>query len=184
MVDISFNTWFPVLTLMAGYTMKLVEDRLTHQRTMQRERESRRDSRRIQLAERHADFQRKTLLDLQEALQDLLRACGAIIHADAMKFRETGLWGKAKVEEEISQKQFDSNRKCILLIVRVADDEIRKKAHEFRQAVMTASNSPDEKTANDRMFATVSQIDNLHELIGKQLRTIDETEQAQLNLTV
>ena len=45
--------------------------------------------RRDQLAERRANFQRQTLLELQEAVQDLFRATGAAHVQDERAFRET-----------------------------------------------------------------------------------------------
>jgi hypothetical protein len=178
MADITPTTWFPVLTLVAGYIMKAVSDRLDHSRAVQRERENRRETHRIQLAERRAEFQRKTLLDLQEAIQDLLRASGSIIHSDTMTFRTTGEWRRQKLPEGLSQDQFVANRKCILLIVRVRNDEIRNLAHSFRIAALDASNSPDEKTANSKMLGAGDNSERLHKLIGEQLRQLDDEEES------
>ena len=178
MTDISSAAWFPVVTLVAGYIMKAISDRLDHTRAVQRERENRRETRRAQLAERSAEFQRTTLLDLQEAIQDLLRASGSIIHADTMSFRTTGEWRRQKLPEGLSEAQFEANRKCILLTVRVRNDEIRNLAHTFRIVVLDASNSLNEQTANNEMLIAGENSERLHKLIGEQLRKLDDDEQA------
>jgi hypothetical protein len=178
MTDISSTAWFPVVTLVAGYIMKAISDRLDHSRTVQRERENRRETRRIQIAERRADFQRKNLLDLQEAIQDLARSSGAIIHADTMKFRETQQWRRHLLPEDLNQAQFEATRKCILLIVRIRNGEIREIAQIFRLAALDASDSPDEATAQKRMNAAVEDLKKVHELIGAELRKLDDDEEA------
>ena len=58
--------------------------------TVEREREARNATRRDQLFERRATFQRETLLALQEAASDLGRATGRISHLDTMAVRTTG----------------------------------------------------------------------------------------------
>ena len=76
----SATGWFPVFTLLLGATIALISGVITsllqHRLTSQRERETRRELRRDQLAERRADFQRETLIQLQEATTDLSRAVG------------------------------------------------------------------------------------------------------------
>ena len=61
----------PVVSLLLGYGMKYLEDRIQHNRTLERERETRAALRKDAFAERRSQFQRQTLLDLQPALLDL-----------------------------------------------------------------------------------------------------------------
>jgi hypothetical protein len=84
--------WFPALTLLVGFGVKSVSDWFQDRRALRREREARTEARRDQLRERRSDFQRQTLLDLQEAASDLIRACGAIYVQNVAAFRQTGLW--------------------------------------------------------------------------------------------
>jgi hypothetical protein len=53
--------------------MKYFEDRVQHNRTLERERETRRALRQDAIVERRTQFQRQTLLELQPALTDLGR---------------------------------------------------------------------------------------------------------------
>src|SRR5260370_35432981 len=115
MVDVTSSECFPVMTVVTGSIMKAVSDRLEHSRALQRERENRKEMRRIQLAERRADFQRQTLLDLQEVLKDFARAAGAAYHADVMAFKKTGTWAKQLVPAEIDNNILIAKRGCLML---------------------------------------------------------------------
>jgi hypothetical protein len=176
MVDIATSTWFPVVTLVAGYLMKAVSERLEHSRILQRERENRRETRRMQLAERRADFQRQTLLDLQEAIQDLARATGAAHHEDRMAFKKTQVWQRQPLGEKLNNDLLNASRRCMLLLVRINDDSIRILADSFRNNSLDVSNSPSEKDAQVRMMAAMGDLETLHKNIGERLRKLDDDE--------
>jgi hypothetical protein len=176
MTDISSTTWFPVFTLVAGYIMKAISARLDHTRAVQRERENRKETRQIQIAERRADFQRQALLDLQEALQDLARAAGAIHHYNTMVLKKTEVW-RHLLPEDLDLAFLNANRKCILLSVRVYDDEIRKQAQLFRTMTMNASSAKNERDALALIGQSMDLLPTLHEKIGERLRKIDDDEE-------
>jgi hypothetical protein len=67
----------PVVTLILGFAISAVTDWIKYPRDSERERAARLETRRDQLSEQRRSFQRQTLLDLQEAIQDLARATGA-----------------------------------------------------------------------------------------------------------
>ena len=95
------STWFPVVTLVVGYGLATLND-------MRRERrEDERDRR-----QREADFQRAQLLDLQQALQDLLTACGSHVMALVDGEMPTFAMGEA-VQQSLSR--------CHVLRARIAD---------------------------------------------------------------
>lgn len=81
---------FPVATLLLGYLTKAVSDWIQHRRTTEREREARREARLEKLAERRITFQRQTLLDLQEAMMQLIRSAGATHFQEVAAFRKDG----------------------------------------------------------------------------------------------
>jgi hypothetical protein len=75
---------------------------------------------------RRRDFQRETLLELQEVLHDLARAYGAEHFADLKHGRETGSWyPKVMLEEEINKQGFEANRRSNILVARIDDEELR-----------------------------------------------------------
>lgn|ERR1700735_2607249 len=93
--------WFPVVTLIGGYLLKVFSDFLQHRRTLEREREAREALRRNQLEERRTTFQRQNLLDLQEAVSDLARATGQANVQGNKAYRETGRWGTQLLGEDL-----------------------------------------------------------------------------------
>jgi len=76
--DVSNTTvvWFPVVTLILGFAIGFISDWIKNRRESDREREARREARRERLSDQRRNFQRETLLALQEAVQDLARATG------------------------------------------------------------------------------------------------------------
>lgn len=166
----AFNTWFPVLTLIVGYVIKLIEDRLTHQRALQRERENRMENRRITLEERHADFQRQILLELQDAAQDLARGAGQAHRKDTVAFKQTGTWQKQPFAADIDDRITQSNIRCIKLASRITDDSIRELTKSFRLHALGISACRTEGEADALMLTSIKELQQLHELIGQQLR--------------
>lgn len=76
-------------------------------------------------AERAKEFQRDTLLALQEAIHDTLRL-GARAHIeDCKQFRQTGEWVRGVLSAELDEDIRLSRRKVAILIERIADDSLR-----------------------------------------------------------
>src|SRR5260370_30539930 len=176
MVDVTSSTWFPVVTLVTGYIMKVVSDRLEHSRILQRERENRKEMRRIQLAERRADFQRQTLLDLQEALQDFARAAGAAHHSDLMALKKTGTWGQELLPKETDDNLLTANRRCLTLGVRVRDESARNLVESFRTHTNSISLKSNKKEAQDELTMSAQILETLQKRIGELLHKLDDEE--------
>lgn len=172
--------------MLLGFGTKFVSDWFQDKRTLQRERETRDALRRDQLAERRANFQRQTLLELQEAVQDLVRATGAAHVQDERMFRETGRWQRQPLGEEINQQIFLANRSVLLLTVRVRDQALRDAVSRFR-SISNQTESLDNLRSNasdselrSASFAALQNattlIEQIHERIGELLRMLDDEE--------
>src|SRR5688500_1707718 len=61
------EVWLPLLTLVLGYVGSIVTEDRRDRRAAERERSARSAERDTNRADREADFQRETLLDLQDA---------------------------------------------------------------------------------------------------------------------
>jgi hypothetical protein len=70
-------------------------------------------------------FQRESLLALQDAAADLARACGRLHHHDLTEFRRTGTWGGSTVGEELGEAARLGARAVSLYRSRIADAETR-----------------------------------------------------------
>jgi len=71
-----FSAAIPVVTFLAGFGAKWLLELEQHRRLTAREREARREARKTVLEQRRADFQRQTLIELQEICATLLRKTG------------------------------------------------------------------------------------------------------------
>ncbi|HEX7913910.1 MAG TPA: hypothetical protein VF534_38340 [Paraburkholderia sp.] len=170
------KVWFPVVTLIVGGALKSIGDFVTHRRTTAREREARREQRRDASRIRQIDFQRDTLLELQDFCQQLARHTGRINFEDSMAFRETDQWGKSPVSAEANEGSRACQAGISKLRGRVRNDAIRQQVQEFSSvcaAVATARAKDKSDSALSRM-STVQ--DELNEQIGSVLRTLDDEE--------
>lgn len=118
--------WFPIVTLILGYLLKSVSESVQHRRTLGREREGREAERRDKAFERRVTFQRATLLELQEAIMDLMRTTAAMHHRDIMALKQTGQWQKQLYGEELSEANRLAMARTSMLTVRVRDAKVRE----------------------------------------------------------
>jgi hypothetical protein len=171
--------WFPVVTpvvtLLLGYALKSVSELVGHRRTLQREREAREVTRRDKFYERRTDFQRQTLLDLQEAMSDLIRSTGAAHHQDTMAYRQTGKWQKHLLGEVLDESCHKAMRRTLILWVRVQDDSVREMVQRCRECASKVMVGPN-KEDSDVALANMAKIfEELNPKIGELIRTIDVT---------
>ncbi len=135
--------WFPAFTALVAFVtgaiLESLRDRRTSKRereaaeaTRAREREAREAARRGQRFERRTNFQRQTLLDLQEAVMKVVRVTGEMNQQDEMAFRATGEWQKEKFGEEVSNRAYAANRETLMFGVRVRDESVRNLVNELR----------------------------------------------------
>jgi uncharacterized membrane protein len=129
---ITATGWFPVLTLLLGFAASWISEWFRDDRTSKREREAREAARQAQLFERRANFQRETLLNLQDAVAKLARTTGRMHHLDSMNHRSTGKWGGFLFPENLDDDAHQANVAVMLLTSRVRDEYIREVAETFR----------------------------------------------------
>ncbi|HEM7876471.1 TPA: hypothetical protein U2L31_002852 [Burkholderia contaminans] len=176
MIDggITPQTWFPVVTLVIGACLKATFDYVSDGRLRKRERDARREQRRDAIRISRADFQRATLLELQDSCQLLARATGQTAHEDLIAFRTTGKWQKQRLSEEADQSSLKGFTSVSKLRVRVRDDEIRELAKTFSSQCVAVGNSTTEQTSNRALFQMGDTLEKLQEKIGVALRSVDD----------
>ncbi|PYV75386.1 MAG: hypothetical protein DMG96_17365 [Acidobacteria bacterium] len=176
----SATGWLPVFTLLLGAGITLVATVITsllqHRLTSQRERETRRELRRDQLAERRADFQRETLIQLQEATTDLSRAVGWASGQDETAFEQTGQWGKREHHTDVDVQANVAMGRTLMFMVRLRDRPLRDLVEEFRIQVIQVLGSTD-KQHSHRSFANMQdEYEKVQRRLGELLRTLDDEE--------
>lgn len=166
--------WFPVATAFAGYAAGFVTEWFRDSRTARREREARAEKRADDLRARRAEFQRQTLLDLQEAMFQLARAAVALHHQDAMTFRNTGVWGRQPVSDELSEGHRAALARTNMLVARVRDEDIRHLVGQLRAHSAEASISRSEADAGRCIASMMGAQEQANERVGEILRSLDE----------
>src|SRR5260370_33013473 len=124
--DDSMAVLFLIVTLLLGYILSSISESVRHRRALEREREAREAERRDKAFERRVTFQRATLLDLQDAIMDLMRTSGAMHHKDIMALKQTGEWQKHLYGDELSEANRLAMARTSMLTVRVRDTKVRE----------------------------------------------------------
>ena len=181
------TAWFPLLTALIGFLAGAISewfrdrratkrDRETANATTVREREAREAVRRAQLFELRANFQRETLLELQDAVMKLSRAAGRMHHIDDMEHRKTGKWGGHLFPEDLDDAAHQANVKTLVLMVRVRDRQIREMVNTLREHATRVGLYRTENESRQALNGIVTIMDPLNERIGEVLRRLDDDE--------
>src|SRR5205823_1421925 len=108
-----------------GFAFSLWAEDLRDRRQQRRDREARaeqqraeREQRQEAREQRRRDFQRATLLELQEAMMDLARSYGQLHSHDVLTSRKAGEWTRSLSGEEADLKALAAVRATVTLMVR------------------------------------------------------------------
>lgn len=173
----STTTWIlSAATLLVGYATKSLSDWLQHRRTAQRELASRAEQRNDQLRLRRAEFQRTTLLELQDAALKLARAAGAANYHDIMSLRRTGKWQSELLPEQLSEELRLAQAATGTLAVRVRDEKVRQLIPDLKDQTVASALAGDETAARVALTNMTFIHTALNERIGELLRKLDDAE--------
>ena len=117
-------------------------------------------------------FQRETLLELQEAINDQARTVGEIHHHDTMAAREAGKWVRPLLGDDLNRRANEADRRVWILASRVADDQLRGEIRRMGEAVarMTLTRSHEE---SDRVLMEMTELmPRINDRIGQLIREL------------
>jgi hypothetical protein len=143
-------------------------------RTAKREGDSRADERKDRRTARRNEFQRETLLAVQDAAMRLARCTGAANHQDVMAFRKSGEWQKQHLGEPVNSDFRVAQAELTLLATRVGDDGTRNMVDAFQSTCVRALFSPSEAESKQCMTEMGERLTELHKRSGRQIRELDE----------
>ena len=180
-MSVSTTVWFPVLTLLLGYLAKSITDWLQDRRRDKREVIARTEARRDQILLRRADFQRQTLLQLQDAISELTRKTAkANFTYTILQDEQGGEWGKHLLPEDDLESLRATRALASLLKVRVRD----KLIVDLTDQVLTLSASSTTASSHKESFELFSQMSAVHDKIysrlGQVLKDLDDLEDREL----
>lgn len=174
--SIPTNTWLPLLTGLGGYLLSLLTEYFRDKRTSERERTAREAARRLHLFERRSDFQRQTLLSLQESVVQHASAAGSIYRFEAMEFKKTNRWGGQLLPKELDDSEHEAGVKTLMFMVRVRDPDIRELTRTFRTHANQVGFCKSESESRAELMEMGAALEPLHERIGMILRKLDDDE--------
>jgi len=124
----------------------------------------------LERAERARAFQRETLVNLQEGLQDLMRLVTRAHLADLAANRNTGGWGKNMLPDDLSEEIRISNRNLAILLERIADDELRDDIKQLHGNINSVHTAKTKESAEARHMALAPLFQKSMEHLGAVLR--------------
>lgn len=122
-------------------------------------------------AERAKDFQRETLLQLQEAIHENLRFTARANFEDYKNSRHTGTWGRTHLSDDVNDGLLNSRRRVSILVERVADDSLRKDIKSLMEIAAEGAFSKSEDEAEHNQMALSKQMTHTLPRIGAVLRS-------------
>lgn len=120
--------------------------------------------------ERARIFQRDTLLDLQEYIQNGMRSVSQLHYHEVMSYRKVGCWGKARVDEDLNQRFLKINQQLSTLTERISDDELRNCIKHFRSQLSGCIFSESLSESEMKIKHTSDECQQLMEKLGRVLR--------------
>ncbi|OQW73326.1 MAG: hypothetical protein BVN35_12575 [Proteobacteria bacterium ST_bin11] len=115
-------------------------------------------------------FQRQTLLELQEAVHDVLRLICHIHHEDLLAHRAGQEWGKIMLPDEMSEGARLAFRRVSIVVERVADDHLREIVKHLMGGATQALLAKSELEASSQLDMTMQQSELIFQEIGTVLR--------------
>lgn len=170
---IDTEVWLPLVTLVVGYAGSLVTESFRDKRAARREAQARQADRQQKRADRQADFQRETLLALQESLGRYVRGAAQVHHETATASRAAGRWTRVLPAEDVNDALFRAGIDMNTYVVRTLDDQLRETVYALRERVgrllITAAS---EAEADQLMDEATDLFTQANERIGELLRTV------------
>ena len=175
MTDTSVPVWAVIMTPLAAFIGGLLTPWITVSVNTKREREARREARQEASKDRLREFQRQTLLGLQDAVNALLRSEMQIYKHNCESFDTAGI--RQSLPEVLDVAGMEELAVATKLSSRVRDATVRDAFSQVTTQLEVASETPVGLVqSRDAMQRGVNMGVRLVELIGERIRVLDEEE--------
>ncbi|MFO1205916.1 MAG: hypothetical protein U1E63_09370 [Burkholderiales bacterium] len=129
--------------------------------------------------ERQRAFQRETLIQLQEAVNDHLRMMTRAHIEDTDAFKKSGNWGRSLLSEEVNDGVRVTGRKVAILVQRIADDALRSSIKSLTTEIAQVIMAKSQVEADGAFTRVYNSGDSAMEHIGTVLRKLLRGRRAQ-----
>jgi len=160
--------WLPVATFIIGQLFAIVLEWLRGIAAARRERTARDQVRKEAVEDRRAEFQRQTLVELQETLLQFMRATAQMRFADERSLKETGKWGQTLFDEELSEHERQLRVRINVLTQRALDDNLR----DLVGAYSVVLKARDKRGADLADVAATEVFQQANDRLGELLRAL------------
>jgi|SRR5271170_4786890 len=166
-----------IIIALIGFVSAVLIESIRNKSVHKRERDARDAVRRDALLERRNEFQRQTLLALQDSAMKLMQTTTALHHADLMSYHEEGKWPTKPYPADTERENMLANAQTALLGVRVYDDVVRERLQQLKDKC-TFGTLPfsDEALSRAAMREAGIIFVQLNKRIGEVLRSLDDFE--------
>lgn len=117
------------------------------------------------------DLQRKTLLDLQDAIANFSRVVGRAHHHDEMEFKKSGTWGTSLLAADLDEEFLASQVRLTSTREGVRDDELRTRVNRFYNLGVLVTMARKREDAMTRLDQWMEALTELNDRLGTVLRT-------------
>jgi hypothetical protein len=155
----NFDQILPLITFLLGSGLTFVTEALQYRRQVEREREARAAERETERVRQHAEFQTQTLLELQDALAQLL------------SLTQSQMMGEALSGEDRSKK-INANLQAQALAVRVDDNELRARAQGVLDLMIELGEARDPEAASAVWNTIAMEFRATNDRVGELLREL------------
>lgn len=173
--------WVVLALPFSGYLAAAATEYLRGKQMLVREREGRREAREAARQDARDTFERDTLIELQDAISALMRNVGQIHFQNEVEYRQSGLWGRKLLPDEIgSEPQASRAHNFDRLRVRALDEDVRRLCEQWwssaARSMVPALQGEDDEEARLRAIAewqrTSAIFPEVMERIGSRLREL------------
>jgi hypothetical protein len=178
-VDVPSEVWVPLAAVVVGYAGSLLTESFRDRHQSAREREARaaeradvRALREQEIQDRRDQFQRETLLELQEILHHLGRTYGQEHFQDAKTAKAAGKWDPRQLAAGISDKNFAAEQRSNILVARVGDDLVRDAVREMRDVGSGLTFARSQAESDDCLTRSLEAFKQANDRIGVLLREV------------
>lgn len=155
-----------VIGAIVGALASIITTWLTNRHTAALQRQQTSDERK----ERHRDFQRETLIALQDAMHEYLRMITSAYFEDLKAFARGADWGRTQISEEISDGCMLTARRAVILIERIENDELRSKLKTLHKSLSELAMIYSKDEAEAKLAQATKQALQVFEDMGTELR--------------
>jgi hypothetical protein len=170
--------WLPLITAFGGLVSGVILEWLRDKRTYGREREAREAARRDARTQKRNEFQRQTLLDLQDSVMKLMQTTAAAHQSDMTQYGKNGIWQKVRYSDEINKDSQFANAQSAILGVRERNDDVRELLQLLKSETTTVVRAKSREESEKAIQSVGRLFVSLNDQIGRVLRSMDDNKMA------